>query len=104
MELLYPKMYHLPDGVYFSQVYFAITYKWISILAFSIMSLPPPKFCFILLYRKFCATKVLVENGLSGATKDKLPLPGQSHRVCSQYDKIFVAVSSSNLKARPTYV
>ena len=45
---------------------------------------------FFLLYRKFCTTKVLLENGLPDATEDKLPLPGQSRRVYSLDDKIFV--------------
>jgi hypothetical protein len=42
-----------------------------------------------LLYRKFCATKVLSENGLPDAAEDKLPLRGKSNRVCSLYDKNF---------------
>jgi hypothetical protein len=75
------------DTVYSSLVYFATTRKWISILAFGIISLLLRQT--FLLYRKFCTTKVLLENGLPDATEDKLPLPGQSHRVYSLDDKIF---------------
>jgi len=55
------------------------------------LSVSYPFYCvkLFLLYRKFCATKVLLENGLPDATEDKLPLPGQSHRLYSLDDKIF---------------